>query len=219
MTKGWYESTPDAFLFAIKMPKRITPVKKVKGVTENLEWFCASARELREKCGPRVPQRPPFIKSGSHWTVSQDILIGMFKVIQDFVHDSFAKGTNDIMKSMEVGDRRIMIERGRYHSLSVVYRGKDRGSLAERVQKVSSLIDQRFGAVLENWSGDLDDLRGLASLLPQVWKYGPRRRSRLWQGLHARRGTPSRSKLEQPEANERGREQSASLELAAEPPK
>ena len=149
----------------------------------------------------------------------EDILIGMFKVIQDFVHDSFAKGTNDIMKSMEVGDRRIMIERGRYHSLSVVYRGKDRGSLAERVQKVSSLIDQRFGAVLENWSGDLDDLRGLASLLPQVWKYGPRRRSRLWQGLHARRGTPSRSKLEQPEANVTGREQSAGLELAAEPPK
>ncbi|TLZ98426.1 MAG: hypothetical protein E6J97_07215 [Methanobacteriota archaeon] len=123
------------------------------------------------------------------------------------------------MKSKEVGDRRIMIERGRYHCLSVVYRGKDRGSLAERVQKVSSLIDQRFGAVLENWSGDLDDLRGLASLLPQVWKYGPRRRSRLWLGLHARRGTPGRSTLEPSEANESGREQSPGLELAAEPPK
>jgi uncharacterized repeat protein (TIGR01451 family) len=100
----------------------------------------------------------------------EDILIGMFKVIQDFVKDSFAKGTDDLMKSMEVGERKIIIERGQHHFISVVYRGQDRGSLAERVGKVSRLIDRRFGIALENWSGDLDELRGLASILPQVWR-------------------------------------------------
>src|SRR5207247_9465243 len=43
----------------------------------------------------------------------EDILMGMFKVIQDFVHDSFEKGHNEVMKSIEVGDRKIIIERGR----------------------------------------------------------------------------------------------------------
>ncbi len=32
MTKGWYKSTPPGFLFAMKMPKRITHEKKLKGV-------------------------------------------------------------------------------------------------------------------------------------------------------------------------------------------
>lgn len=107
----------------------------------------------------------------------EDILIGMFKVIQDFVKDSFGKATNDTMKSMEFGERRIIIERGRYHFISVVYRGRDRGDLSERVLKVSRLIDRRFGPSLENWSGDLDELRGLATLLPQVWKHQSRGRA------------------------------------------
>ncbi|HLQ42010.1 MAG TPA: DUF72 domain-containing protein, partial [Thermoplasmata archaeon] len=62
MTKGWYKSTPPGFLFAMKMPKRITHEKKLKGVAENLGWFYASAKELREKCGPLVAQLPPSIK-------------------------------------------------------------------------------------------------------------------------------------------------------------
>ena len=106
----------------------------------------------------------------------EDILVGMFKVIQDFVKDSFAKGTDDTMKSMEFGERKIIIERGGYHFISVVYRGLDHGALSERVKKVSRLIDQKFGQALENWSGDLDELRGLATLLPQVWKHQPRSR-------------------------------------------
>src|SRR3989454_5055959 len=74
MTKGWYKSTPPAFLFAMKMPKRITHEKKLKGVAENLGWFYASAKELREKCGPLVAQLPPSIKFDSHWIVMQEFL-------------------------------------------------------------------------------------------------------------------------------------------------
>src|SRR2546425_178008 len=74
MTKGWYKSTPPGFLFAMKMPKRITHEKKLKGVAENLGWFYASAKELREKCGPLVAQLPPSIKFDSHWVVMQEFL-------------------------------------------------------------------------------------------------------------------------------------------------
>ncbi|HYT17466.1 MAG TPA: hypothetical protein VEO18_04365 [Thermoplasmata archaeon] len=149
----------------------------------------------------------------------EDILMGMFKVIQDFVHDSFAKGTNDVMKSIEVGDRKIIIERGRYHSLSVVYRGLDRGSLAERIRMLSSLIDERFGPTLVNWSGDLDELRGLAGLLPQLWKYHPRRRPRRWPSPRRDSAIPDSTKIAEAATNESGSEESSAPELVAEPPK
>lgn len=149
----------------------------------------------------------------------EDILMGMFKVIQDFVHDSFAKGTNDVMKSIEVGDRKIIIERGRYHSLSVVYRGQDRGDLAERIRRLSSLIDERFGPTLVNWSGDLDELRGLAGLLPQVWKDHPRRRPRRWPSPRRGSAIPDSSKIAETATNESGSAEFSEPDLVAEPPK
>jgi len=48
----------------MKMPKRITHEKKLKGVGENLE--CSTRREgTSEKCGPLVAQLPPSIKFDS----------------------------------------------------------------------------------------------------------------------------------------------------------
>ena len=44
MTKQWSKTAPASFLFAMKMPKRITHEKKLKGVEENLGWFYASAK-------------------------------------------------------------------------------------------------------------------------------------------------------------------------------
>jgi uncharacterized protein YecE (DUF72 family) len=74
MTKAWYKATSPEFLFAMKMPKRITHEKKLKAVAENLGWFYASAKELREKCGPLVAQLPPSIKYDTHWTLMQDFV-------------------------------------------------------------------------------------------------------------------------------------------------
>jgi len=77
MTKSWYKSTPPGFLLAMKMPKRITHEKKLKGVAENLGWLYASAKELKEKCGPLVAQLPPSIKYDTHWTLMQEF-VGSF---------------------------------------------------------------------------------------------------------------------------------------------
>src|SRR3989449_11512658 len=74
VTKEWYRATPSGFRFAMKMPRRITHEKKLKDVAENLGWFYASAKELREKCGPLVAQLPPSIKFDSHWIVMQEFL-------------------------------------------------------------------------------------------------------------------------------------------------
>ena len=74
VTKDWFKATPSGFRFAMKMPRRITHEKKLKDVAENLGWFYASAKELREKCGPLVAQLPPSIKFDADWKVMQDFL-------------------------------------------------------------------------------------------------------------------------------------------------
>lgn len=74
MTKQWCKSTPPGFLFTMKMPKRITHEKKLKEIAENLGWFYASAKELKEKCGPLVAQLPPSIKYDTHWTLMQEFV-------------------------------------------------------------------------------------------------------------------------------------------------
>ena len=77
VTKAWYKATPAGFTFTAKMPKRITHEKKLKGVDENLGWFYASMKELREKCGPLVAQLPPSVKYDTHWTLMQQF-VGSF---------------------------------------------------------------------------------------------------------------------------------------------
>jgi hypothetical protein len=108
----------------------------------------------------------------------EDALVGMFKVVQDFVRDAFSKGREEEMRAVEFGGRTIMIENGSQHILSVVYRGTDRGELADRVRRVSREIDDTFGETIRSWSGDVDVVRGITLLLPKIWKSTPRSRAK-----------------------------------------
>jgi len=99
----------------------------------------------------------------------QDILVGMFKVVQDFVKDSFSRGMDEEMQGISFGSRRILIEKGRHHFVAVVYRGGETAQLRTRVRAVSQEIDERFGDTLAHWQGVLEQVRGITLLLPQVW--------------------------------------------------
>ncbi len=100
----------------------------------------------------------------------EDALVAMFKVVQDFVRDGFSKGTDEQMRALEFGDRKILIERGQRHIVTVVYRGTDHGELADRVWKVSQEIEEKFGLAIEAWDGSMDEVRDITLLLPKVWK-------------------------------------------------
>ena len=99
-----------------------------------------------------------------------DVLVAMFKVVQDFVRDAFASGTDEEMRALEFGDRKILIERGKHHFIAVIYRGIDRGHLAARMKKVSGGIDEKYGEVLEHWSGEVEPVKGITLLLPKIWR-------------------------------------------------
>lgn len=99
----------------------------------------------------------------------EDVLIGMFKAIQDFVKDTFSRGTREEFHALDFGERRILIERGRAHFIAVVYRGGNKEALMDRVRRVSQAIDENFGDVIASWNGEVEAVQGIAHLLPKLW--------------------------------------------------
>jgi uncharacterized protein YecE (DUF72 family) len=59
---GWRDSTPDAFLFAVKASRRITHQKKLADVGEDVRYLFNVVDVLGAKVGPVLFQLPPFLK-------------------------------------------------------------------------------------------------------------------------------------------------------------
>jgi len=60
--KKWYEETPPDFVFSVKAPKRITHLKRLKEVAEDLASFLKSIEPLKEKARALLFQLPPSFK-------------------------------------------------------------------------------------------------------------------------------------------------------------
>jgi uncharacterized protein YecE (DUF72 family) len=61
--RSWYRDTPRGFVFAVKAPRFITHVRRLREMETPLANFLASGvLELREKLGPMLWQFPPNLK-------------------------------------------------------------------------------------------------------------------------------------------------------------
>lgn len=100
----------------------------------------------------------------------EDLVVAMFTAIQAYIRNVFSRGTEERIRSLEFGDRKILIEPGRNHYVAVVFRGRRPGTLQEDLKALSRAIDEGFGEVLEGWKGDTEQVGGIDLLLPQVWK-------------------------------------------------
>jgi uncharacterized repeat protein (TIGR01451 family) len=96
------------------------------------------------------------------------IFTSMFTAIQDFVKDSFKDEKNIGLSKLEFGDSKIAIERSKSGdvTLAMVYSGKgDEKKLKKTGNKILDDVDKEFGSTLNNWDGNLDNLRGARDLL------------------------------------------------------
>lgn len=59
---NWRESTPEHFVFAVKVSRFITHIKRLRNVEAPLENFLARANLLQRKLGPLLYQLPPNMK-------------------------------------------------------------------------------------------------------------------------------------------------------------
>jgi uncharacterized protein YecE (DUF72 family) len=59
---NWYDSSPPEFVFAVKVSRFITHIKRLKDCDEALENFISRGRLLKEKLGPLLYQLPPGLR-------------------------------------------------------------------------------------------------------------------------------------------------------------
>jgi uncharacterized protein YecE (DUF72 family) len=64
-TAVWYSEVPENFTFTLKLSQKITHVKRLKEVDEEMERFLQAAKNLKEKLGTILVQLPPYFRRDS----------------------------------------------------------------------------------------------------------------------------------------------------------
>jgi hypothetical protein len=92
----------------------------------------------------------------------RDIMASMFTAVQDFISDSFDPEDHAKvpLKIMEIGDRKVMIERGEYTYLAAVFMGGT-WRMASKIKAAVVNLEAEYGDELKDWSGALEDLEGI----------------------------------------------------------
>ncbi len=106
-------------------------------------------------------------KKGEDSSKDKDLMTGMFTAIQDFVSDVFdgeegekGEGRGTHLKVMEIGDKKVMIERGQYTYLAAVFKGGTR-RLGPKLHRTVAELEREFGSSLEDWKGNKKELKGI----------------------------------------------------------
>lgn len=61
-TEPWAQETPAGFRFTLKLPQRVTHIKRLKDVDTEMSWFASGVLPLAEKLGAVLVQLPPNFK-------------------------------------------------------------------------------------------------------------------------------------------------------------
>jgi len=62
LLERWRKHVPEHFRFALKAPRRITHVQRLKDSGESIAYFLNAATALEQKLGPLLFQLPPFLR-------------------------------------------------------------------------------------------------------------------------------------------------------------
>ncbi len=92
MVQQWYNSTPLGFIFAPKLPKRITHDQHLENVESYMEHFLKTMGSLKEKLGPFVVQLPPSFKRPKHEKALANFIMSLnsqYRYAIEFRHKSW----------------------------------------------------------------------------------------------------------------------------------
>jgi len=100
--------------------------------------------------------------------IDEDIFSGMLTVVQDFIKDSFRQRSHVGIKRLDFGDSKILIERSPHAFLACVVLGQEPRLLPLYILQVLKEVEDRYGPVLENWTGLLNELAGVDELIQKL---------------------------------------------------
>ncbi len=87
-------------------------------------------------------------------TRDPDMISGMLTAIRDFIHDSFAVGSDDALNDLRLGDLNVLVEQGPYSVLAVVVRGNPPADLHVQISDIQEQVHRQMGTALQHYQGD-----------------------------------------------------------------
>ncbi len=99
-------------------------------------------------------------------TLDKDVVSAMFTAVQEFVRDSFQKGEVGL-KRLEIGDKNVMIEKGKSAYLALIYSGYPQKEVFDNLPVLLRDIEERYKEKLEKWNGTMKAVPGVDKMLQE----------------------------------------------------
>jgi uncharacterized protein YecE (DUF72 family) len=101
----WRDSTPDNFIFAVKVSRFITHIKRLKNLGSAVENFLSRADLLGKKLGPSLYQLPPNMKRNDELLQNfLSLLPRKYRHVVEFRHESWIdEAVFDILRKYNTG--------------------------------------------------------------------------------------------------------------------
>ena len=98
--------------------------------------------------------------------LDKDVVSAMFTAVQEFVRDSFQKGEVGL-KKLEIGDKRVIIEKGQWAYAALIYSGWPAKETFENLPMLLRDIEERYKGRLERWNGTMKTVVGVDKMLQE----------------------------------------------------
>lgn len=153
-----------------------------KSYKRNLTLYCLIpilfANVMHKKKSPVVEQVFLIYRDGrlisyaslkGEECLDEDIVGGMLTAVMNlilFAFDRIEKGKEDIgLYKFEFGGRRLILETGKHFFIAIVLLGMENKSLLSKSEAIVQDIEEKYGSVLGEWRGDMNDFRGVDEII------------------------------------------------------
>ena len=102
-----------------------------------------------------------------------DIMTSMLTAVQEFIKESFGKAEGQELGSMEFGESKILLQKGKFIALAAVIEGPEAPGFRDEMKAAVNNIESEFGSVLPKWDGTVQKLAGVKRFLAQLGAYKP----------------------------------------------
>ncbi len=100
--------------------------------------------------------------------IDRDMVGGMLTAIQNFVQEAFNASEMDSLKSLSMGNLRVLIEARGCVVVAVLFTGHEARELRKGVMRLMDELDENYGPVLREWRGDKRSVLGVQEWLEGV---------------------------------------------------
>jgi N-acetylneuraminic acid mutarotase len=102
-----------------------------------------------------------------------EIMTSMLKAVQDFVRESVGLAEGAELGSMEYGENKIIMEKGRHIILAAVITGEEPDGFREEMRGAIRNVEGEYEAILKDWDGTVSRLAGAKKFMTSLGAYRP----------------------------------------------